>query len=188
MGRKTKIKICERCGRKCDIPCEALRKLYGIYRKIYSERKNELIAELRSELEIQDSEVADDLRELGEKIIDKIPELDFIRLFDIKIGYVRCYYPKKDKGKAVMGDCRKVNKTFLAYLPFDYVITIYEPNVVHLSENQLKVLMLHELMHVEVGTRGLIIREHEIEDFYSILNEFGIAWNGYDEEVKDILE
>lgn len=188
MGKYIDLKLCKNCGLKCENPCAALRKLYKVYKEIRVAEKTEIIRQLRKELDIWDSEVADDLRELGEKIIKKIPELDYIPEFDIRIGYVRSYFPKKDKGRFIYGDCRKVNQTFAAYLPYDFVITLYEPNIANLSESQIKILMLHELKHIGIGQKGFVLNEHEIEDFHSILKQFGIDWNGYDEEVKDILE
>jgi hypothetical protein len=39
-----------------------------------------------------------------------------------------------------------------------------------------------------IGPRGLTNRPHDVEDFKFILNEFGIEWNEFDQEVVDILE
>ena len=116
-----------------------------------------------------------------------MPELSIIRDYDAKIGYVRSYETKKDKGRSINADCRKINGTFTAYLPFDFIVTFYEPNIYHMSENQKKILMLHELRHIGIGERGFRIENHDVEDFRNILDRFGIEWNGFDQEVPDIL-
>ncbi|GAB6170926.1 hypothetical protein JCM15765_04040 [Paradesulfitobacterium aromaticivorans] len=182
--------ICARCGKDCDAtddPCEALKAITKLYTDLRTEEKTQLIRVLRKYLNLIDCEVAEDLKELGERVINRMPELFVIRDYDVKIGYVRSYEAKRDKGKIVSADCRKVRGTFTAYLPFDFVVTFYEPNVYHLTENQRKILMLHELRHIGIGERGLRIENHDVEDFRDILERFGIDWNGFDQEVADIL-
>ena len=102
------------CGKECEFPCEALSALFKVYADLRTEEKTELIRKLRAELNIIDFEVADDLQLLGEKIIQAMPELYVIRDFDAKIGYVRSYEAKRDKGRQVNADCRKVIGTYTA--------------------------------------------------------------------------
>ncbi len=182
-----KLKICEKCGQECEVPCAAAEELYKIYDSLRTEEKTEIIKELRNELGIADYEVADDLRELAEKVITARPELSIIRDYDIKVAYVRSYEAKRDKGKVVNADCRKVNGTYTAYLPYDFIITFYEPNMYYMTENQQKVLMLHELKHIGIGERGLKIENHDIEDFADILTAYGLVWNGINKDIEDIL-
>lgn len=180
-------KVCDKCGRECETPCEAIQSLYKYYDDLRIEEKTEIISRLRQDLDIVDCEVAEDLQELGEQVINTMPELGIIKDFDIKIGYVRSYEAKRDKGRTVFADCRKVRGTYTAYLPFDFIITFYDPNVYHMSKNQRQILMLHELRHIGIGERGLRIENHDVEDFRDILLRFGIDWNGFDQEVPDIL-
>lgn len=177
--------ICESCELKeiCESNCAACRELSNIYAAHRAEEKTALIKALRAELNLVDYEVADDLRELGEAVIKAMPELHIIPDLDIKVAYVRGYYPKRDKGKEIQADCRKTTGTYTAFLPYDFVITFYEPNISQLSENQRKILMLHELRHIGVGERGLRIENHEVEDFVSILHRYGIEWNGFDPDI-----
>jgi hypothetical protein len=139
------------------------------------------------EIECYDAEVSEELRELGSKVIDKMLELSHISEYIGKenICYVLSYEPKKDKdGKITLADCRLVNGPYRALLDFRYIITFYEPNIYGLSDNQKKLLMLHELKHI--GEDGKI-RPHTIEDFGSMLERFGVYWNRDGEEVPDIL-
>lgn len=182
------IPICDTCTMLiCNEPCAAYLKLSELHRELRMEEKADIIQELRQELALVDYEVADDLRELGEKVIRAMPELHIIHDFDIRVGYVRSYEAKQGKGKMIFADCRKVNGTYTAYLPFDFIVTFYEPNVYHMTENQKKILMLHELKHIGIGEKGFKIENHDVEDFVDILYRFGIEWNGFNQEVPDIL-
>lgn len=180
-------RICAKCGIGCELPCEALNELHKVYQDLKTEHKAQIIKDLRKQLSLVDYEVSDDLQALGEKIISAMPELQIIRDFNIKVGYVLSYEAKRNKGTEVRADCRKVNGTYTAYLPFDFLITFYEPNTYHLTENQKKILMLHELRHIGLGEKGLRIENHDIEDFKDILQRFGIEWSGLDQDVPDII-
>ena len=186
-----KIPVCESCNHKrvCDEigNCSAINTLVEIYNDARYQQKEEIIKRLRSELDVRDYEEASDLKELAEKVIAAMPELGEIRAFNIRVAYVRSYEAKRDKGKVVFADCRKVNGTYTAYLPFDFIVTFYEPNTYILSENQKKILMLHELRHIGIGERGFRIENHDVEDFRDILYRFGIEWNGFNQDVPDIL-
>ncbi len=179
--------ICKKCSVGCKEPCTALKLLVKIYNEQRVDEKIQLIKKLRSLLNIIDWEPSESLQELGNKVLDKIAELSYIRDFDIKIGYVLSYERKVNKGKVVFADTRKVNGPYQAYLPFDILITFYEPNVSILSENQQKIVMWHELRHIDIGPKGVTIRPHEVDDWKSILREYGIDWNEYGHEVNDIL-
>lgn len=175
--------ICNKCRRDCDSVCEALFELKRIYSETKTKEKQRIIKNLRSLLNICDAEPSEELTNLATRIIDKFPEMHFIRDFDIKVGYVMSYECKKD----TLGDCRKVNTLYSAYLPFDFIITFYEPNIAHMSENQLKLLMYHELKHIGIGDRGFIVVPHDIEDFFDIIDFHGNRWSEFDTEVIDIL-
>lgn len=182
--------ICNKCHleKECKIPCAAVGKLQEVYEDLRTEEKRGIIQDLRTELGIKDAETAEDIQELAEKIINKISELSFINEFDIKVGYVRSYERKTKDGQVIYGDCRKVNKVYGAYLPYDFVITLYEPNIGHLTDNQIKILIWHELRHIDIGERGFTLRPHDIEDFYSIIDKHGTRWSEFNTEVADILE
>jgi predicted metallopeptidase len=182
-----KNELCKTCHAECQGSCPAYEKLIEIYNEQRTEEKRELIKELRKQLDIIDWEPSGELEELGNKVLDKIKELDYIRDYEIKIGYVLSYEAKTKDGKTVFADCRKVNSSYLAYLPYDFLITFYEPNISILSDNQKKIVMWHELRHVSIGPKGLKVAPHEVDDFKSILREFGIDWNEFDQEVPDIL-
>ncbi len=185
-----KNELCKNCGLECgkDETCAAINKLCHIYQEERTKEKAALIKSLRSELNLFDCEPSEEMRTLAEKIIDKIDEVAYIREYDFKTGYVLSYERKKKDGGLVFGECRKVSGAYQAYLPYDFIITFYEPNIDILNDNQKKIVMLHELKHEWIGPRGLTIRPHDREDFLSILEKHGLYWGDFgNDEVPDIL-
>ncbi len=176
-------KQCKREG----VHCNAIEALHKIGDEQDREAKIELIREYARQLNIIEYEVSDELRELGERVIAGMPELSYILEFEIKVGYVLSYEAKKKDGKFIAADCRKVTGTYTAFLPFDFVVTFYEPNMSYMTDNQKKLLMLHELKHIGIGPKGLRIEPHDIEDFESILNQYGLRWNAFNNDIPDIL-
>lgn len=180
--------LCKLCPKlkDCETPCAAIETLYQIYDKQDEKDKTTRIRNLKKQLGIQDAEPSRALKRLAEQIIKRFPEFGIIREFNIKIGYVVSQERKRGE-KITYADCRKVQEVFKAYLPFDFIITFYERNTGLLSENQQKILMLHELRHITLGEKGLKIRPHDIEDFKDILETYGLDWNEPGKELPDIL-
>lgn len=112
-----KNNLCEKCGRECDFPCTALEYIYKLYEQCRNEERREILKELRALLNVMDAEVAYDLQELGEKLINKFHQLHFIKEFDIRIGYVKSNEAKKERGKIICAECIKLKSPYKAYLP-----------------------------------------------------------------------
>lgn len=182
------IPICEQCGRVCNEKCEAFHLLESIYTEQRIQDKENLLKELRKQLGFTDSEVSNELRELALKIIQKMPDLTLIPENEIRIGYVLSYKEKKKDGKTIFADCRKVTAPFDAFLPFDFLITFYEPNVILLTNNQKKIVMYHELSHIGINEKGYTLEDHDVEDFLKILDKYGSRWNSSGADVPDILD
>lgn len=180
--------ICKTCYKNedCKIHCTALETLYKIFREQNIKDKTARLRNLRRQLNIREAEPSIKLKNLANKIINKFPEFNFIKEWDIKIGYVISYEKKRGE-KIIFADCRKVTEVYKAYLPFDFIITFYENNTGFLNDNQLKILMYHELKHIGIGERGLKINPHDIEDFSDILDKYGLDWNDFGKELPDIL-
>jgi len=180
--------VCKKCGKGCeDIGCPPLDMLLNIYAETRNKERHQLIKKLNKDLRIMDAEPSKEMRKLAERIINKFPEFHFIKDCDVKIGYVMSQ-ERKQGAKTIYADCRKVSTVYRAWMPFDFIITFYESNVSGLDENQRKIVMKHELQHIEIGPRGLTVRPHDIEDFSNIIEAYGMKWYGINSEVPDILE
>jgi hypothetical protein len=182
--------ICKDCNNKlaCGTSCEALERLLNLMRAIDQEAKFELVKAFKKDLQLVFAEADPEAEAIANKIIDKFPEFEFIKDMGIKIGFVVSFENKTKDGKATLGSCQKLNEVFKAYLPYDFIITIYKNNAYYLNSNQYKLLIYHELKHISIGMKGLTIRPHNVEDFKDILKAFGLDWSNINSEVPDILE
>ena len=79
------------------------------------------------------------------------------------------------------GQCELVPARYKWSVPYDFTITIFLPNVERFSDKQMKVLMLHELLHVGIEIDGneekYKIRPHDYEEFAKIIAEYGLDWS-----------
>ncbi|MBQ9147794.1 MAG: hypothetical protein IJX68_08790 [Rikenellaceae bacterium] len=116
---------------------------------------------------------------LATQIIDD-PLLDAVKNSQVRIAYLESDWEKKSQGRPVLGQCEKVPDRFRWSVPYDFTITIFQPNVEHLNDKQLKILLLHELMHVGIEVDGneekYHVVPHDVEDFYTILDRYGMRW------------
>jgi hypothetical protein len=183
--------ICKDCPNKriClmeETQCQAMEEL-RIVQATQSLKDRAIFTRLLArKLGIRDAVPSKEMKQLGEAIISKFPELHFINTYGIKIGYVLSYENKCGQ-KITYADCRKLGEVYKAFLPFDFIVTFYYFNTELLTENQKKIVMLHELKHIQINERGLSVRPHETEDFKDILRKFGLDWNEVNQEVPDIL-
>ena len=106
---------------------------------------------------------------IGRGLIDQF----FDDLKDIDIGFLESSKAKKTRGRIVFGDCRKVPDRDRWAIPYDFLITVYTPNVEEFTEEQKMILIKHELMHI--GKDKLV--PHDIEDFRGIIEEYGLDWS-----------
>lgn len=119
--------------------------------------------------------------EIAKDLIEKEILLTNIRHSEATIIYLSSDKEKKSKGKLVLGECEKINSKYKWAIPCDFTITLYEPNIVNLSKDQLRILIFHELLHVGIeeknGEEQYSVRPHDIEDFRTIIDRYGIDWN-----------
>lgn len=172
--------------------CNAMNELFSIYDDSKKQMAQTFIDEHRALLSIVDADQCEEYEKIASEVIDAIEELHFIKELEIKVGYVRSYDSKTNKSGIVMADCRKVNEIYQCFVPYDFIITVYEPNVSLLTENQMKALLWHELKHIGINEMTLALTyrvvPHDIEDFYSIIDRLGTRWNEPDKDIEDITE
>ena len=93
---------------------------------------------------------------------------------------------KKGKDKIIHAECEKVAVKNKWAIPCDFTITVFEPNCAGMTDEQIKILLLHELMHVGIefcqdGTENYYIKPHDLEDFKEIIDRYGTEWSKTDE-------
>ena len=117
---------------------------------------------------------------LAKKVIKETPELAYIKESGVRIAFLACDVEKKKGGSIVYGDCKKVDPRYKWCCPFDFLITIYEPNVALFDRQQIEILLRHEMRHIGINPDGVdeafTLVNHDIEDFRSIIDDYGLDW------------
>lgn len=120
--------------------------------------------------------INEDYQKIANELIATRPELEDLRNSDVTIICLASDQEKKSNGKLIFGQTEKIADKYKWGIPCDFTITIFDPNVAYWTADQMKVLMLHELLHVGVDGDRLYIRPHDLEDFKSIIAEYGVDW------------
>lgn len=122
-------------------------------------------------------EEAPDIKEIAEQLINSIEDLNHIDLLDIKVGYLYSDNEKKQRGNKVFADITQVAGLLSYYCDYHFIVTVYEPNVIDLTDAQIQVLIYHELLHIDSEGK---LRGHDVQDFYTILDRYGLDWSNDD--------
>lgn len=121
--------------------------------------------------------ISEEYTEIGRQLIEEMPELQELKLADVQIVYLASEHTKKSGGKLVFGQCEKIPEKYKWGIPCDFTITIFEPNIVGFNDEQLKILIFHELLHIGIEEDKFVIRPHDLEDFKVIIQKYGIDWS-----------
>ena len=117
---------------------------------------------------------------VAHRLIDEDERLALIKGSEVRIAYLASDFKKTSHGRPVLGQCEKVPARFRWCVPFDFTITVFQPNVEGLDDGQVRTLLLHELMHLGIsyGEDGesYSIVHHDVQDFRAIVEEFGFDW------------
>lgn len=123
--------------------------------------------------------------EIGQDLINSEEALEYIHGSQVSIAYLSSQHKKMASGKIVHAECEKVQDKYKWGIPADFTITVFEPNVRGFSEEQLRILLFHELLHIKIeykdGEEKYSINPHDLEDFRYIIDRFGSHWD----EVSD---
>lgn len=131
---------------------------------------------------IEHRELSEKYAEIAADLIKTEPLLESIRQSEATIVYLSSDKPMKSKGRPVCGQCEKIDPKYKWAIPADFTITIFEPNVITFSDDQLRILIFHELLHVKIdteenGTEKYGIYPHDIEEFKAIIDRYGFDWD-----------
>ena len=126
--------------------------------------------------------INNDYAEIADELIRN--EYSLIHLLEsrAKIIYLSSDYAKTSKGKLVFGQCEKIQDKYKWGIPADFTITVFEPNAAKFTDDQIRILLHHELLHVGIdkkadGSESYSIVDHDIEDFKLILDKYGTDWS-----------
>ena len=114
---------------------------------------------------------------MSEDIIrEKFPE---ILACGVSVGILSSTKEKKvGRTKLVLGECKKVSPMYRVFCPYDFIIIIYDANCAGMTDEQMKILLWHELEHIGIDGNGeLYVKPHDFEDFNDIIEKHGLRWN-----------
>lgn len=129
--------------------------------------------------------------QIGEKLIGEEEILEHIRENDIRIRYLESNKPAGKSKRVILGECRKFsdrNRQMLEACNIkkedipDFVIVIYKERIHGFTNEQLRILIMHELMHIgvkedsETGVVSYHLVKHDLEDFRAIIEQYGTDW------------
>lgn len=117
---------------------------------------------------------------IAQELIDTEECLEYIRESNATIVYLSSDLEKKSKGKLVCGECEKIPEKYKWAVPCDFTITVFEPNVERFTDEQIRILLLHELLHVGIDRDGneesYSVKPHDVEDFREVIERYGLDW------------
>jgi hypothetical protein len=103
------------------------------------------------------------------------------------IIFLSSQHAKKGRDKVIHAQCEKVAEKYKWGIPCDFTITVFEPNCEGMTEEQIRILLFHELLHVGIefcqdGSENYYIKPHDLEDFKLIIDRFGTDWSKTNED------
>lgn len=119
---------------------------------------------------------------IASKIIDEEDSLIDIANSHATIVYLSSDKAKKGKDKIIHAECEKIQDKNKWAIPADFTITVFEPNCVGFTDEQMRILLFHELLHVgiefkEDNTESYYCKSHDYEDFKIITDRYGTDWS-----------
>ena len=78
---------------------------------------------------------------IGRELIETEPALEPLRRSDARIAFLSSDGKKTSNGCAVMGRCERVPARFRWRVPYDFTVTVFEPNVKTLDEVQQPMIL-----------------------------------------------
>ena len=118
---------------------------------------------------------------IAEQLLASESCLAYIAESEVRIAYVTSEAEKHSGGKTVFAQCERIPDRFKWAIPYDFMVTVFVPNVERFTDDQMRILILHELLHVGIEVDGkeesYRIIPHDIEDFRLVLERYGLDWN-----------
>lgn len=108
-------------------------------------------------------------------VISHYEKFRFIEEFNIRVKLLESDKERVKGIRRIWADCTKLSEKLRAASDCDFIITFYKCDV--LSEDRLRILMYHEVLHMGYTKDGkLKINPHDVEDFREIIEEHGVDW------------
>lgn len=125
-------------------------------------------------------QMSEEYAELAEEVIAEYPDLEWIHTTGVGIGFLTSEQEKKKHGGLVYAECHLVKSIYQPFCPHDFLVIVYLPNVCRFSDEQKRILLYHELLHVGMDEKNgepvYRIVPHDVEDFMKVIRRYGADW------------
>ena len=118
--------------------------------------------------------VSEKYAKIGKFLIEQCEELK--NLDGESIIYLSSTAEKKSKKRKVLGECEKVQEKNKWAIPCDFTITLFEPNLIGLTDDQVAIVVYHELLHIGTDEDSRWVKQHDLDDFKKVVERFGTDW------------
>lgn len=129
-------------------------------------------------MNMEEYDISTEYEQMASEVMQEKEELQWLR--SVKIGFVASSKEKKSKKRPVLGECIKVQDVYRVFMPYDFIIVMYDQNMSGMSDYQKRIVMHHELLHIGInesdGEPKYEVNPHDIEDFKAIIDEYGLEW------------
>ncbi len=126
--------------------------------------------------------INEDYALLGAEMIRTEPSLQHILDSQATIVFLSSDCEKRSNGRLVYAQCERVPWKWKWAVPCDFTVTVFDANVARFTDEQMRILLLHELLHVGIDRDGneerYFLVPHDVEDFREVIDRFGLEWNG----------
>ena len=129
--------------------------------------------------------LSEEYANIGNELIEGMPELAPLKDASITIVYLSSEHRKKGKGKKICAQCEKVGEKYKWGIPADFTITVFEPNIEGFTDEQIRILLFHELLHIGNMDGSWTTVPHDLEDFKIIIDKYGTDWAKTEEQKKE---
>ena len=121
-------------------------------------------------------------KELGEKLINEMPELAYIKVSNVKIAYLVSDLAKTKDRKPVFADTEIIPDKYKWGMQDDFSITIYHPNAAVFTEQQREILLFQQLLKIGIDYDDIAneekysLNEPDVVEFSVIIKRYGANW------------
>lgn len=125
--------------------------------------------------------LSEEYTEIGIELIRTEQELMHIKNSNVQIGFLNSPIMKRSKVLTTYAVCERVPDKYKWSIPFDFLITVFDQSVKDFTDDQIRILLFHELLHVGIeeanGEEKYFTVPHDLEDFKLIVDKFGARWS-----------
>lgn len=119
---------------------------------------------------------------IAKRLIRTLPEFADIAESEVRIAFLSSYKAKVRNHKVIFAECNKVDDKYSWCCKYDFFIVVYEPNIEDFTEDQIEILIRHELHHVGIDYDKddeikYYVVPHDVEEFWEIINQHGLKWS-----------